>query len=291
MEQELWNVLFTLARKLDKRRVLGLYRHADIVGVFLWAVIHDRPTWWATKWKNWPEALAADIAIPSQSTMSRRLRSPASGQLLEDMENAYILILVMATSWIKIVDAKPLPVGGHSKDPDARWGHAVRTYAKGYKLFVVCGEGPLPLTWRVGAMNEAETVIAQRMLPDLQGGGYLLGDKLYDSNPLYAAARQCNHQLVAPRKLQGKGLGHRLHDPDRLRAAELLQTQFGQDLFAERERIEQYFAHLTNFGGGLAPLPNWVRRLYRVHQWVQGKILTYAAWIQQKISRNVIALA
>lgn len=289
MEQELWNELYALARLLDKGRSLGLYRPADIVGVFLWAVIHDRPTSWACNRVNWPKDI--DIYIPSQSTMSRRLRSATTQQLLDKLLNTFVLMLDMVKGWVKIVDAKPLPVGGHSKDPDARWGHGVRTYAKGYKLFVICGAGPLPLTWRVAAMNEAETVVAQKMLPDLQGGGYVLGDKLYDSNPLYLAARQCNHQLVAPRKRKGKGLGHRSHDPDRLRASELLQTQFGQALFDERERIEQCFAHLTNFGGGLAPLPNWVRRLPRVQLWVQAKILTYAAWIRKKSPLPMIAVA
>jgi len=257
--------------------------------VFLWAVVHDRTTNWATDEKNWPAKLA--IYIPSQSTMSRRLRSADVLQLMDDMSGSFIIMSVLAKDWVKVVDAKPLPVGGHSKDPDARWGHGVCGFAKGYKLFAIYGEGPLPLTWRVAAMNAGETTIAKGMLPDLQGGGYLLGDKLYDSNPLYIAARQYNHQLVAPRKQKGKGLGHRSHDPDRIRAAELLQTQFGQALFAERGRIEQNFAHLTNFGGGLAPLPNWVRRLHRVQLWVQAKILIYAAWLLQKTSSTVLAVA
>lgn len=289
MERELWKVLYTLSRLLDKRRSLGLYRDADIVGVFLWAVAHDRTTNWTTNKKNWPANLG--IYIPSQSTMSRRLRSAGVQQLMDDMWGAFVLMQALAKDWVKIVDAKPLPVGGHSKDPDARWGHGVCGFAKGYKLFAIYGEGPLPLTWRVAAMNAGETTIAKGMLPDLQGGGYLLGDKLYDSNPLYIAARQYNHQLVAPRKQKGKGLGHRIHDPDRIRAAELLQTQFGQALITERGKIEQQFAQLTNFGGGLAPLPNWVRRLHRVQLWVQAKILIYAAWLLQKISPTVIAVA
>jgi hypothetical protein len=289
MERELWKVLYTLGRLLDKRRSLGLYRDADIVGVFLWAVAHDRTTNWTTNKKNWPAELG--IYIPSQSTMSRRLRSASVRQLMNDMWGDFILMSVLAKDWVKVVDAKPLPVGGHSKDPDARWGHGVRGFAKGYKLFAIYGEGPLPLTWRVAAMNAGETTIAKGMLPDLQGGGYLLGDKLYDSNPLYITARQYNHQLVAPRKQKGKGLGHRTHAPDRIRAAELLQTQFGQALFAERGRIEQNFAHLTNFGGGLAPLPNWVRRLHRVQLWVQAKFLIFAAWLLQKTSSTVLAVA
>ena len=170
MERELWKVLYTLGRLLDKRRSLGLYRDADIVGAFLWAVAHDRTTNWTTNKKNWPAELG--IYIPSQSTMSRRLRSTSVRQLMDDMWGNFVLMSVLAKDWVKVVDAKPLPVGGHSKDPDARWGHGVRGFAKGYKLFAIYGEGPLPLTWRVAAMNAGETTIAKGMLPDLQGGGY-----------------------------------------------------------------------------------------------------------------------
>jgi len=287
MEQELWKLLYTLACQSDKRLASGFYRPSDIVGVALWAVLHDRPIVWATLEINWPPGIR--LFIPSQSTMSRRLQHPTTQDLMHEMEKAYLVLLMLVQRWVKMVDAKPLPVSGHSKDPDAHWGHGVRGYAKGYKLFAIYGEGPLPLTWRVAPMNAGETTVAQGMLPDLQGGGYLLGDKRYDSNSLYATTRQNNHQLVAPRQRPGTGLGHRPHDPDRLRAMELLQTPFGKALMEERNRIEQDFAHLTNFGGGLAPLPNWVRREHRVRLWVQAKILIYAAWLQFKLQHSVLA--
>ncbi len=34
---------------------------------------------------------------------------------------------------------------------------------------------------------------------------------------------------------------------------------------------------MGNFGGGLGPLPNWVRTPHRVAAWVQGKILVFSA--------------
>ena len=289
MEQELWKVLYVFACRLDKSWPRGFYKDCEIIGVFLWAVIHDRPTCWATESKNWPEK--SDMCVPSQSTMSRRLRSIGVGQLFDAMAEQYVLISAMTTHWVKIVDAKPLPIGGHGKDPEAKWGHSVRGPAKGYKIFVIWGNGTIPLTWRVTPMNESETKMTQRMLPDLQGGGYLLGDSIYDSNPLYNLARQYNHQLVAPRKRPRTALGHRRHDPDRLRAMNLLQTKFGKALMAEREHVEQQFAHLTNFGGGLAPLPNWVRRITRVRQWVQAKLLINAVKYQQTSPPSTIATA
>lgn len=291
MELELWDVLYVLACRLDKSWPRGLYRDSDVVGVYLWAVIHDRPTHWATKLKNWFKDRCKCINVPSQPTMSRRLNSDGVVNLLDAMTEAFVAISTMSTTWVKTIDAKPLPVGGHSKDHEARWGHGVGGPAKGYKLFAIWGNGPMPLAWRVTPMNESETKMAQRMFPDIQGGGYALGDKLYDSNPLYAIARQYNHKLVAPRKRPGTGLGHRLHDPDRIRAMNLLQSQFGKSLMAERKDIEQQFAHLTNFGGGLAPLPNWVRRIKRVRKWVQAKLLINAVKYTHPSTITTIAVA
>jgi hypothetical protein len=288
MERELWRLLYTLGRLLDKRRALGLYRDADVVGVYLWAVCHERNTSWAVDERNWPDEL--DVPIPSQPTMSRRLRSPAVEQLMEEVLNCFVFLHGMANEWVKVVDGKPLPVGGRSKDPDAHWGYASSGCAKGYKVFAIYGAGPLPLTWRVAAMNASEATMAKKMLPDLEGGGYLLGDSIYDSSELYRMTREHNHQLVAPRKRKGPGWGHRVQEPTRRRAADLLQSQFGEALFATRRRIEQHFAHLTNFGGGLSPLPNWVRRLHRVRLWVLAKILIYATWLLQKTAGDVLAL-
>lgn len=52
--------------------------------------------------------------------------------------------------------------------------------------------------------------------------------------------------------------------------------QFGKTLFQERQRIERYFANLTNWGGSLTHLPAWVRTYQRVYRWVQAKLLINA---------------
>ena len=44
-----------------------------------------------------------------------------------------------------------------------------------------------------------------------------------------------------------------------------------------RDEVERIFSALTCFGGGLAPLPSWVRRLDRVQRWVTVKIIIYHA--------------
>ncbi|MCH8260899.1 MAG: hypothetical protein IIC46_11915, partial [Planctomycetes bacterium] len=60
-------------------------------------------------------------------------------------------------------------------------------------------------------MNGSEPLVAREMIKQLEPGGYLLGDTLYDSNALYELASERGWQLVAPRKKPKTGLGHRRH--------------------------------------------------------------------------------
>jgi hypothetical protein len=58
---------------------------------------------------------------------------------------------------------------------------------------------------------------------------------------------------------------------------------FGQDLYRLRIGIEEAFGNATSFGGGLSPLPAWVRGLDRVRTWVWAKLLINAA----RVLRNL----
>ena len=211
--------------------------------------------------------------------MSRRLQTTEVKRLLATMEG--VLAGLNSDGFVMLVDGKPLLVGSHSKDPDARWGRVRRGWAKGYKFHAVYGRGSVPLAWEVTPLNEAEPQVAARLISSLRrGGGYILGDCAYDSNPLHDIALSVGCQLVAQRKRPGSGLGHRRHSPGRLRSIALLQQEFGQLLYAFREQVERKFAWLTNHGGGLAPLPNWVRPQSRVQLWIQAKLLIHAIYIQ-----------
>ena len=46
----------------------------EVVKVYYWAVIHDRPTSWACRRENWPPPLRRR-RLPSSATISRRLRA------------------------------------------------------------------------------------------------------------------------------------------------------------------------------------------------------------------------
>ena len=209
--------------------------------------------------------------------MSRRLGTTEVQRLLHLMEQH--LLQLRQGGFVNVVDGKPLVVGSYSKDPDSAWGRGGSGQAKGYKLHAIYGSAPLPLRWEITPMNVSETDTAARLLPTFNGGGYLLGDKLYDSNPLHDVALSNGYQLVAQRKRPQAGLGHRRHSSGRIRSMELLRNDFGTALYRCRNNIERNFGWLTSHAGGLLPLPSWVRRLPRVRSWVQAKLIIHAIYV------------
>ena len=272
MERELWESLCHLARLLYNRKTGAIYTDEVVLAVYVWAVVHDRPVDWACDPGNWPPDLLLR-PLPSQSTMSRRLRKATFEQLLYDVENALLSLTLIHTQWLRVIDAKPLPVGGPSKDADATWGRGSGGIQKGYKLHVIWGDGPLPIAWALAGLNVSEGRMALALVGNLPGEGYLLGDRQYDSAALYDAAAEAGYQLVAPPQRTGRALGHRRQSPNRLRSLALLDIRFGRALYRYRRRIEHCFAQLTSFVGGLGPLPFWVRRFHRVRLWVHCKLL------------------
>jgi hypothetical protein len=288
VERELFVALYRLLLRIARarpRRKRTRVNDILIVAVFLWAALHDRPVVWATRRVNWPRDLLDDFELPAQSTMSRRLRSEGVREVMSQLHDALHVLhgdRNPQRTLIKTIDAKPLPVGAYSIARDARWGRGVRGQVRGYKLHALYGTGALPIAWEVVPMNASEQRVGRRLLSKLtaESGGYVLADSVYDVNPLHAAAAERGHQMLTPRKRPDAGLGHRPHHPARLRSIELLEgpsPQFGRQLYALRASIERRFGRLTNFGGGLSPLPNWVRTLPRVRLWVGAKLLIDAA--------------
>lgn len=276
MERERWLQMYRAACKLDKGPCRSMFSAAVIAGVFFWAVVHDRPVSWACSRKNWPPELVR-YRLPSQSTMSRRLRDRRVQSLLTAIEHS---LPDDAAASVKMIDAKPLPIGGYSRDGDAAKGRGVRAMAWGYKFYAVWAGGVRPITWRVAAMPVSEQAMALDMLPELVGDGYLLGDCLYDINKIYEAAAAVGHQLLAPRKKPEAGIRKRGLSPHRLRGIQLLTGVVGRTLYERRTQIERQFSGLTCSSGGLGPLPAWVRRRHRVELWVQAKLISNAYRLQ-----------
>ena len=308
MERELWPPLYRLVcdAGASVRQAGVTFQPHIVVAVLLWAALHDRPLCWACDGRHWAGTTLRPAGLPSPATRSRRLKSIAVGVLMRlladrarDADEPQL---------VAILDGKPPPVGGASHDPDARNGHGAGKIAKGYKRHAVWGGRPMPEAWSIEPLSECETKAAERLLPELAGGGgYLLGDGEYDANAVYDAAGEAGYQLVAPREDPEAGLGHHYQSPYRLRSIALLRGasgrvddrggeapslgrlierrlrgDFGRALYALRGGIERDFGNATSFAGGLAPLPSWVRRLGRVWRWVWAKLLINAVRIMKK---------
>jgi len=279
MEHQLWKAIVALLATLDKRRTPTRFDFSDedIVKVYYWSVICDRPTSWACRKEHWPIHLRKR-PLPSAATMSRRRAEPAVIALLDALECRVVAPKEPGLFWM--IDGKPLPIGGCSKDRQAGYGRAAGGKAKGYKLHALVGSDGSLAQWRVAPMNKDERVMAERMLkaapPWVQG--YVAADSNYDSNRLHQVCDERDQlQLVSPRRYGAdKGTGHRRQTAGRLRSMALLehpQAALGPQLLKDRGAIERCFGNLTNWGGGLSCLPAWVRTHRRVRRWVQAKLV------------------
>jgi hypothetical protein len=280
MEDQLWKEILIVLAQVDKRqrRTIEDFSDEDIVKLWYWAVIHDRPACWACQRRHWP-LHARRRTLPSDSTVSRRLKTPSVVALLDAIERRVTKPKPGSLYWM--IDGKPLVISGCSKDRQAGYGRAARSNAKGYKLHaLVSAEGAIA-EWRIAPMNKDERTMAERILKSANVDGYVVADANYDSNKLHKLCdAKGNRQLVTPRRYgPGKKVGHRAQSPGRLRSIALLenpQPHFGLQLLADRSAVERYFGNVTNWGGGLTHLPPWARTHRRVRRWVQAK-LTLAA--------------
>lgn len=290
MGRELWAELSAVISLVDQHFFDNPdFEHPTrlIVRCHLWSVLHDRPASWACRASNWDRS-TRPIVLPSQPTISRRVRSPEFEMFMGELESRLRHLPRMATVF-KRLDAKALPVAAHSKDPDAGWGRGAGQMSNGYKLHALWAGGAMPLLWRVAALDTSEQEIARRMLRDLAVldlPGHVVADASYDINLLYEQAAQSGNRLLAPRKRPGTNLGHRPHSCHRVRSIEMLEgitatlSDMGPAMTRQRVQIERDLGNLTSFGGGLQDLPAWVRRHRRTRRWVWGKLMVNAARIR-----------
>jgi hypothetical protein len=292
MELELWAELSQAICDVQRDFQFNprdTYPTALIVRVHLWSSLHDRPTFWACEAKNWTPKTRPQ-KLPDQSTLSRRVRRDdfqlflqALGQRLNGKAKEHLL---------KKMDGKPLELPNHTQDPDAGWERGVSRLSVGYKLHMICSGNPMPDAFVITSLDVCEKQMAARMIKRTGGCGYLLADGNYDARWLYDLCQYHNHLLVSPRAKPGTGIGHHDQSPQRLRSIQLLEppggiNRFGPSLYGRRTDIERDFSQPSCFGAGLAPLPPWIRRIWRVRNWVWAKLLINAARV--RIQRSYAA--
>src|SRR3954452_21956921 len=284
MERELCPVLYRLVREVgrDFSQKYVQIQPWVLVACSLWGILHDRPAQWACEQANWGKTTLRPWKLPSPSTISRRAYGVGVGMLWRALEVR--LRDCREPALIAFLDGKPLPVGGYSKDEDAGYGRGAGTMDRGYKLHTVWADRAMPEAWEVTSLKVGETTVAGELLERLEGGGYVLADGNYDSSPLFDQAAAAGYQLVAPIGHPNAGKGHHYQSPHRRRCIEMMKkdegtSQFGRTLYKMRTAIERSYGNATSFAGGMAPLPNWARRLKRVRFWVWGKLLINAARI------------
>ena len=275
--KQVYQMIRTVAGELPKPRWRPEYSDTLIVAMYLWAVHHDRPQGWACRKENYNRVFFPR-SLPSESRFSRRIRSARCQCILQDVYRR--LADVESPSAVNYVDGRPFPVGGCSKDRQARPGRANRGFARGYRLHQLVSEDKRVLNWSVTPMNEAEPTQARQLIETATSvGDIILADAVYDAGYLYEAAASRGSLLVAAireDRLQSRPRRNR-NSPARIAAVEHWKTGVAQYVHRQRRLVEAMFGNQSSYAGGLGPLPAWVRTLPRVTRWIGAKLILYHA--------------
>ncbi len=269
------------SREVDRKYHLNRLRFGDglIVAMYLWAVAHDRCQSWACD-RNHYGAIFRPRKLPSVSQFNRRMNHPRTVEILQRLHED--LAGPLTTTALNYLDGKPLVVGVASKDPDARSGHVMGGYAKGYKLHAWMTENRRIPLWCVVSLNHHEVPMAKELLacvPQLSHRSLTLADQNYDSHDLHKMIDQRQGRLlVQPKGPPGAGRDRRQLQRMGLARRELLRVRAKTPSLlhmVHRQRINAEGILGNLCGYGLCGLPPWARRLHRVRRWVGGKIILY----------------
>ena len=276
MSSHVWKLVYQNLRRVDRRipKQGRSCRYDDtlIVGMFLWATFHDRPLCWAADRSNY-SSLFRPRKLPSRSQFGRRIRTTRCQKLIDALNRE--LAKVEGVANLFVMDSRPLRLGLYSRDPDARRGHAGGGFAKGYRLHALATKQGEIVSWRLAPMNRNDRLVARELIEEARPQGMVLADGNYDSGALYDQVQEHGAQLLTPLPANVGG-GHRPKSSARLSAARMWKNG-AKTLYRERVEIERIFSRQSSFGGGLAPLPAWVRRRRRVWRWVAAKLILYHA--------------
>jgi len=267
-----------------------------ILRMSFWSAAHDRPASWAADRANY-NTLFRPRKLPSVSQLNRRLAEDHTQRVLQRVQDE--LARPGRPSPVYTLDGKALPVGPVSKDPDAGRGKVSGGWAKGYKLHAAVAEDGRIVCWSVMPLNVDEKVVAAELvagLPPVCGADDLvLADSNYDSADLSTQCAADGRPLLTPLRAQQrvKPEGHHPVTLRQMGPARRATVAAWRDhpalcryVLKARVGIERNFSTLTCGGGGLGPLPAWVRTLARVRRWVGAKIALYHARLEVRQARE-----
>jgi hypothetical protein len=298
MDRDVWTLVMDAIRRATrgvKPSVLNpRFADALIVAMYLWTVWHDRPLCWAADRSHYGP-LFRPRKLPSVSQFTRRVKTNSVRLILqavhEDLAQTHL------ASPVAYLDGKTLAVSPVSKDRDAKRGRVCGGFAKGYKLHAYVSEDGRITTWSVMPLNVAEQSVAMALVTHAaENAPHLLAsltmaDSNYDSAELHKllAGADSRLELLTPLKGQKRvkgGVHHpvtlRQMGPSRRKLVAMWKAEPGlcRHVLRDRDDIERTFGILTCTGGGLGPLPAWVRTLQRVRRWVGAKIALHHARLQ-----------
>jgi hypothetical protein len=277
MSSHEWQQVYQAIRDVSKSvpnmgRKRPVYDDVLIVAMYVWAVWHDRPLCWAADRRNYTSVFRPRH-LPSRSQFCRRIKTARCEAILQGMHER--LARVNEPTEVSFIDGRPFPVGPYTTDGDAGIGWDSGRLGKGYKLHAFATKDGRITHFRVEPLNVSEKGVARLLLAEVQPKGLVLADGNYDAGVLYDLVAESGGQLFTPLP-KNVGGGHRQQSQARLRAASLWR-RCGKKLYRRRTAIERFFSQLSSFGGGLAPLPAWVRTLPRVRRWISIKLMIYHA--------------
>jgi hypothetical protein len=297
MDHEQWRIVLDAVKRAARHvaRLMPLQRKLQfpdwlVVAMYLWAVQHERPQNWACDRSHYGSTFRPRGALPSISQFNRRMNWDRTRMILQRVHED--LGGDLSETALNYLDGKPLTVGVASKDRDARRGHVLGGFAKGYKLHAWMSEDRRIPLWCVTPLNVHEVPVARLLVQqvnELSQRSLTLADQNYDTHELHKDLHRRNGRLLVKPKGPAK-LADR--HPVTLRQMgtarrELLAVQEQSPsllrmIYRQRVNAEGILGNLCGCGGGLTTLPPWVRRLHRVQRWVGGKIILYHAHLRAR---------
>ena len=216
MDSHVWRIIYQMIvaadRSIPKMGRKPTYSDVLIVGMYVWAVGHDRPLCWACERQHYSSCFRPR-KLPSVSQFCRRIKMARCQRILHGVHDR--LAQSGVTSGLSFFDGRALVVGAHSKDHEARRGRVSGGFARGYKLHAwATEEGQIPV-WSVTSLNVSEKRVAKELVAHGSLGDLVLADGGYDSGPLYDKVAEQGMQLLTPMIKKNAGQGHRPHSPNR----------------------------------------------------------------------------